>query len=301
MKDIHLEDVLEIDQVAFEREEPRTVSNLKGLRERDPGGCFVLIDGTEILGYSFSKTMGDEGYLGPVGIKPSLHGQGWGQKLIQHSLDYLKGRCKVIGLEVRPEAGNNLGLYYKLGFHSAFPSLILEVPAKFETCKTSEDNVKGCDGNFYQLEIYSKIPKNQRKMFLENIEQWTRHDLNGISYRNDLEMINEGGGEIIIISQENEPLGFLAYYSIVFLHLWGAIKPNNCQKEVLLEGIRFFRDKNPDGEVLLEINTRYQNLADLLSEKGFKIRKSVNRMLLNGFEGDYLEKSADFVMRAWHA
>ena len=194
-----------------------------------------------------------------------------------------------------------MGLYYKLGFHSAFPSLILEVPAKFETCKTSEDNVNGCDGNFYQLEIYSKIPKNQRKMFLEKIEQWTRHDLNGISYRNDLEMIKEGGGEIIIISQENEPLGFLAYYSIVFLHLWGAIKPNNCQKEVLLEGIRFFRDKNPDGEVLLEINTRYQNLADLLSEKGFKIRKSVNRMLLNGFEGDYLEKSADFVMRAWHA
>lgn len=305
MNDDHLEEILKIDQNAFQRDEPRTVLNLKGLREGDPEGCFVLKDGTNLVGYSFNKTMGEEGYLGPVGIQPSLHGQGWGQKLIQHSLDYLKSRCNVIGLEVRPEAGNNLGLYQKLGFYSAFPSLIMEVPLKFEiqqeTFEIDNTAENGCGRDSYCLELYSHMPENRRKRVLDEIEIWTRHDLKGISYRKDLELINAGEGDIIIISQNNEPLGFLASYSIVFLHMWGAIKPGTKEHDILKEGLQLFREINPQGEVLLEVNTRYHNLVDILINEGFKIRKSVNRMILKGFEGEYLNKSPDFVMRAWHA
>lgn len=304
MNDSHLEKILKIDQDAFQRDEPRTVSNLKGLREGDPEGCFVLMDGNDLVGYSFNKTMGEEGYLGPVGIQPSLHGRGWGQKVIQCSLDYLKSRCNVIGLEVRPELGSNIGLYHKMGFHSAFPSLILEVPENFKIQKeTSEENEdeKRCRTWDYNLDIYSEMPENRREKLLDKIELWTLHDLKGISYRKDLELILAGGGEIIIISQDTEPMGFLAYYSIVFLHLWGAMKPTAYQKDFLRKGLHFFRNKNPQGEVLLEVNTRYQDLVNILLDEGLIIRKSVNRMLLNGFEGEYLEKSPDFVMRAWHA
>lgn len=31
----------------------------------DPEGCFVLRDKNKILGYNYSKTMGNEEYLGP--------------------------------------------------------------------------------------------------------------------------------------------------------------------------------------------------------------------------------------------
>lgn len=305
MKDSHLEKILEIDQDAFQRDEPRTLRNLEGLRQGDPEGCFVLMDGKDLLGYSFNKTMGEEGYMGPVGIQPSLHGKGWGQKLIQCSLDYLRKRCKVIGLEVRPEAGNNLGLYHKLGFHSSFPSLILEVPEKFqiqhETSESDDGDENRCEKNIYTTELFSQMPKNRRKKFLDEIESWTRYDLKGISYKKDLELINAGDGDIIIISKNDKPMGFLASYSIVFLHLWGAIKPTTCQQNILREALNFFREINQQDEVLLEVNTRYHDLVDLLMDEGFKIRKSVNRMLLKGFEGDYLKKSHDFVMRAWHA
>lgn len=315
MNDSHLEEILKIDQMAFEREEPRTLLNLQGLRIGDPHGCVVLLDGKKMMGYSFTKTMGEEGYLGPVGIKPSIHGQGWGQKLIQHSLDYLKGRCKVIGLEVRPEAGNNLGLYHKLGFQSTFPSLIMEVPEKIEIQPEmsegdNEDNliedhliVDNYDNRIsdFKVELSSEMSENRIKTFLDKIEKWTRQELKGVSYRSDLELAHAGGGQIIIISHEEEPLGFLASYSQVFLHLWGAIKPTTYQKDVLMVGLHLFREITPQGEVLLEVNTRYHKLTDLFVDEGFKIRKSVNRMLLKGFEGNYLNRSSDFVMRAWHA
>jgi GNAT superfamily N-acetyltransferase len=251
MKDSHLKKILEIDQDAFQRDEPRKLLNLKGLREGDPEGCLVLIDGKDLFGYAFNKTMGEEGYLGPVGVKPIIHGQGWGQKLIHRSLDYLKSQCKVIGLEVRPEAGNNIGLYYKLGFESLFPSLIMEVPENFtiqqEASKWENEDEKECRTRDYNLEIFSDLSENRRRKFLDEIDLWTRHELKGISYRKDLELINADVGDVVIISQNNEPLGFLAYYSIVFLHFWGAIKPGICQKDILKECLQLFREINPQG------------------------------------------------------
>lgn len=114
-------------------------------------------------------------------------------------------------------------------------------------------------------------------------------------------MINHDGGDIIIISQDNEPLGFFAHYPVVFLHLWGVIKADNHQKEILMASLNFYRENNPQSEFLISVNSRYNDLVDLLIEEGCKVIKSVNRMLLDGFEGEYNEKSPDFVMRAWHA
>lgn len=302
MNDNHLDAILKLDQDAFQREEPRTLQNLKGLRKGDPEGCFVLLDNGELVGYAFNKTMGDEGYLGPVGLKPSLQGNGLGQKLIKYSLNYLKGKCKVIGLEVRPEMGNNIGLYHKLGFHSVFPSFILELPEKLEKedSKQGRGNKSHCDMN-HSIELCSKMPEDKINEILDQIDFWMQADLGGISYKKDLELINSGDGDIMVISENDSPIGFITYYSIVYLHLWGVIKPGSCKKDILMELLEFFRKINPQNEVLLEVNTRYRDLTDFLLENGFKIRKSVNRMVLKGFEGEYFKNSSDFVMRAWHA
>lgn len=213
MEEYHLENIIKIDQLAFERVEPRSLENLHGLRSLDPDGCFILTEGDEIVGYCFSKTMGSEGYLGPVGIHPPYQGNGMGQKLIQPSMEYLKSRCQVIGLEVRPEAGENMGLYHKLGFHSTFPSLILEVP------ETIEVKLEG--PNDYGVDIYSEMSQARKELFLEKFDLWTRQELMGISYRDDLELTHAGGGHIIIVSQAEEPMGVIASYHGVFLHLWG--------------------------------------------------------------------------------
>jgi len=302
MNDSHLEEIIEIDSMVFEREEPRTVSNLKGLREKDPEGCYVLLKDDVPVGYSFAKTMGQDGFLGPLGLHPSLHGQGWGKKLIKHSLDYLKRQCKVIGLEVRPDIGDNIGLYHKLGFHSSYPSLILEVPKTFQGHKeTSSPNTSENGLKSYDLELFSELSAVRKNRFSNRIELWTRHDLRGLSFKNDLELINDGGGDIIIISQNNEPLGFFAHYPVVFPHLWGVIKADDHQKQFLMAVLNFYRENNPHREFLISVNSRYNDLVDLLIGEELKVIKSVNRMLLDGFEGEYHEKSPNFVMRAWHA
>lgn len=303
MEEEHLETIIELDQMVFQREEPRSIQNLQGLMRGDEDGCYVLMDGQGMVGYSFSKTMGDEGYLGPLGIHPSIQGQGKGKKLIQHSLDYLQSHCKVVGLEVRPEAGNNLGLYHKLGFHSTYPSLILKVPEKLP-CPEGKANIGvgvNQDVDNFKVELFQPALDDRKESVLEKIDNWARQELGGVSYLKDLNLASKGGGDILIALYNDEPVGFLTFYPSVFLHLWGVVKPHPHQDHILKEMLMLFRESHGPGEVLLEVNTRYHNLVDFLLKEDFRIEKSVVRMLLEDFEGEHLKKSQNMVMRAWHA
>lgn len=103
MEEEHLDKIIRIDEATFKRAEPLSIENLSALRFSDPDGCFVIIDANRIVGYNYSKTMGNEGYLGPLGIIPVYQNKGLGKALVLKSIEYLVKNCSVIGLEVLPE------------------------------------------------------------------------------------------------------------------------------------------------------------------------------------------------------
>jgi len=51
--------------------------------------------------------------------------------------------------------------------------------------------------------------------------------------------------------------------------------------------------------VVLQMNSRHDQLVEMIIGMGFKLYRSVNRMYLNGFEGNHLKKSDKLVMRPW--
>ena len=209
----------------------------------------------------------------------------------------------MVGLEVRPESGNNLGLYHKLGFHSNYPSLILKVPDKLP-CPERKAKMGGGvnqDVDNLKVELFQPALDDRKEIVLGEIDNWARQELGGVSYLKDLNLISGGGGDILVALYNNEPVGFLTFYHSVFLHLWGAVKPHPRQDQILKEMLFLFRENHGPGEVLLEVNTRYHSLVDFLIKEDFRIEKSVVRMLLEGFEGEHLKKSQNMVMRAWHA
>ena len=112
--------------LTFQRDKPESLENLSALKKSNPGGCMVMMDGDEIIGYTYSKTMGNEGYLGPLGIIPKYRNMGFGKVLIQKNLDYLRKKCKIIRLEAFPENGDVIGFYQKIDT-AGFPSYIFHV------------------------------------------------------------------------------------------------------------------------------------------------------------------------------
>lgn len=218
---------------------------------------------------------------------PEFQDSGYGKNLITRSLDYLKLHCNVIGLEVYPELGDNLGFYYKMGFTSGFPSILFRFPDELSV------------QNKFQITPLSKVPGESSSEIIQKIYSWTRNRFNGISYLEDLRGTLDLNGLILVAFNEDEPIGFLAYSKTLLPYLWGITKPGKAQKEILRELMAVFMQLNPARDVLVQVNSRYTNLINLLFEMDFKVYRSVNRMLLKGYEGNYFNKSNKIVFRAW--
>ncbi len=295
MEEEDLEEIIRIDETTFKRPEPRSIKNLSALRMSDPEGCFVLKDERKIVGYNYSKTMGNQGYLGPLGIIQSYQNKGLGKALITKSIDYLIKNCSVIGLEVLPENGNVIGLYQRMGFTSGFPSYLFQISEEFK--------VKKLNSSKHYITNACKLPSSEYDSILKDIDKWTNSSYNGLNFRNDLDATFELNGDILVVFHEDKPAGFLAYKKDLIPTLWGAVDSNindyKLQREIMELLILQFNDLNGFEDVIIQINSRYNAFVDILFEMGFKLRRSINRMYYNGFEGHGFKRSNQLLMRPW--
>jgi GNAT superfamily N-acetyltransferase len=80
----------------------------------EPKGCLVLFNGTERIGLATCISFGKVGWFGNLVVKKEHRGKGAGSLLVQHAIDYLRGKgVDTLGLY----AYENLkGFYGKLGF-----------------------------------------------------------------------------------------------------------------------------------------------------------------------------------------
>jgi GNAT superfamily N-acetyltransferase len=289
----------QVDHPAFDRHEPRSIENLQALRLSDPEGCFVIADGDELVGYSYSKVLGIEGYLGPLGLLPEYREAGYGKFLISESLQYLKSHCKVIGLEVLPEYGQNIGLYHRMGFVSGFPSLLFEFPEVTESSGGRDlSEVTESSGNF-QISTFPELLKMEQDIVINKIDAWTRKYFNGLSFKKDLEITRSLNGRIMVSFKGSEPVGFLAYSKTFLPYLWGAVKVHEAQNDIMMDILTYFARLNAVKSVVVQVNSHNADLVDLLIKMDFKVYRSINRMVLKGYEGNYLEKSRGMLMRGW--
>ncbi len=295
MEEDHLDQIIQIDEATFNRDEPRSINNLSAIRISDPDGCFVVMDSNRIVGYNYSKTMGEEGYLGPLGIIPKYQNKGLGKALILKSLEYLVENCSVIGLEVLPENGNVIGLYQRLGFNAGFPSYLFQISDRLKGEKSSLIGFEVKDACEFTSKEYDEVT--------DVIENWTRKTLSGLSFKKDLINTYQLDGEVLIAFNGEEPAGFLAYSKTLLPTLWGAVDSNmydvNVQKEVMKELLFNFEELNGLKDVIVQISSRHHLLVEMIIGMGFNLYRSVNRMYLNGFQGHHLEKSDKLIMRPW--
>ncbi|MDP4143565.1 MAG: GNAT family N-acetyltransferase [Bacillota bacterium] len=288
MEDEHLQEVRDLDYLVFQRNTPRTILNLKNLKTYDKDGCFVCIINKKVVGYIFARTFGQEGFLGPAGVHPEFQGIGIGKELINKSIDYLKTKCKVIGLEVLPEKTKNIEIYHRLGFVSALPSYIFDI---------SSNDIDTLH-KFNNLDLY-KVGTRKREDILNSIDKLNGLKASNVSYRNDLLRSISCKGSICVTYVDRKLCGFFAYSRIPFPFIWGIVEDGSYDYNVLKECLANLFKYSGYRNCKIIVNTRYKRAVELLIKLNCKLDKSINRMLLKGYEGNYLTESKALIFRPW--
>ena len=285
MEEKDFSEVATIDCAAFVKDTPRPVENLAMMRNTLPGCAYVAeIDG-KAVGYTFSKKMGEESYIGPLGFPPDFQHMGYGSILIKESLDYLKQHCTVIGLEVRPLKVWNIGLYSSLGFETTFPTFIYELKDFDYKPDPGIKVLKVSEANEAALDLSGKI------------EEWLQAEY-GLSYKEDLIGILQAKGKAVIALQNDAPVGFLAHGGFLSPHVWGAVRRKADQLEIFKALLKSAPTAFP-GKLMMGVNSRYHNVISLMTDLRFNIDFVMNRMLAKGYGGKFFELDDGISIRSW--
>jgi GNAT superfamily N-acetyltransferase len=81
-------------------------------------GAMIWRDGDgQVAGFNMVHLSGQEGWMGPLAVRPDLQGRGLGSTIVRAGIRWLRQEgARVIGLETMPRTVENIGFYSRLGF-----------------------------------------------------------------------------------------------------------------------------------------------------------------------------------------
>jgi GNAT superfamily N-acetyltransferase len=92
-------------------------------------GAMVWREGGEIVAFNIVHCSGNEGWMGPLAVRPDFQGEGLGKQVVTAGIEWLKSRAAVtIGLETMPRTVENVGFYSRLGFRPGHLTVTLSHP-----------------------------------------------------------------------------------------------------------------------------------------------------------------------------
>jgi GNAT superfamily N-acetyltransferase len=87
------------------------------IEDADGGALLWRDDSGEIAAFNVAHASGQEGWMGPLAVRPDLQAGGLGKAVVTAASDWLsRAGCSTIGLETMPRTMDNIGFYSALGY-----------------------------------------------------------------------------------------------------------------------------------------------------------------------------------------
>ena len=285
----------------------RTIEELRYSLSLDPDGSYVAVaaDGA-MVGFILSRTWGRVGWFGTFGVPTQFHGLGIGSSLIERALDYLRGRCSVVGIETMSESGANIGLYSKMGFVATCPTMILEL-----ALIRNGDRFAGVAPD--DVELWSELSSTGRSRAVAGVRDISSALLEGLDYSREIQALSSSGLGRTLLSRGGD--GRLDGFAILrtspfrrednsgraFIHALG-IRPGAVPEDVfddLLRQIWATATSKGLSRLAVGVNARHQHALGLLLANGFRAVRSALRMVHTPAPDDVFRPSDVIDMSRW--
>lgn len=279
----------------------RTLQELRYATSIDPQGNFVAVtlDGAT-AGFIFSRTWGSVGWFGTFGVPTQFQGLGVGKKLVARTVEHLRSRADVVGLETMPESGSNIGLYTRAGFALGHPTVILELSLIHEAERLR--GAPSCD-----VVVWNGEDTWSRRRLLSGMREVSDAVWPGLDYSAEIMAYrgHEIGETLVSLGRGGQVAGFAVLRTAPFrehdtsgrayVHIL-AVRPGDDEQAVLddLLGQVWVRATRVGfSTVYTGVNGQHHEALRLLLSRGFKTRRAAIRMIERGAPGPaFLPQSA---------
>ena len=256
IRSMHPEDFAFATELANTMDWNMAIEDFQFMTSLEPGGCFVLFDGSKPIGIATSNSYGKVGWFGNLIVKKEYRGKGAGSQLVKHAIDYLREKgVGTIGLYAYP---NLVHFYSCLGFRYDEDFSVLHAPVLKAISAEALPSVG--TNNIQQIAAFDhRCFGGDRRKLLESI-------------------ILDKGNLSYCVSKDDEAIGYVAA-TVYETMAW--VGPLVCQEGnvnaavMLLKGVL---SKLTGLRVYVALPKKETALATTLSTAGFKEEFSFVRM-----------------------
>ncbi len=266
----------------------RTLANVHACLEMDPEGALVAVAEDRVVGFVFSRTWGGVGWFGPFAVLPGYQGRGIGQRLMAASLSYLRqDSARLIGLETMSDSPYNLELYLKHAFRVIQPSFYLSF--RLDRSDTPET----------ELARWSEAGAGAQVRWLDDLRAAAGRIYPGLDYAKEItSLARHDLGETLVLLDGSRAVGFSAVGLTASREGWGgelarvlalALDPVHTSPVTLgelLQGSEALGRAHGKAELVLAANGRHDWALECLLKRGYRVARSMVRMVLRQTAGD---------------
>lgn len=236
-------------------------------------GAMVWRDGDgQIAGFNMVHLSGDEGWMGPLAVRPDLQGRGLGSTIVRAGIRWLREEgARVIGLETMPRTVENIGFYSRLGFTPGPLTITLVRDLAGEGPRTRRGN----DGDAAAAEECRAL---------------TAQIQPGVDYSRELAITRDLAlGDTTIVRRGAQLVGFALWHSAALaagrpkdeLRLLKLVATDLRAFQSLCDRIEAIAEAGRLRRVAIRCQTRFREVYRVLIERGYRVHWTDLRMTLH--------------------
>jgi GNAT superfamily N-acetyltransferase len=251
------------------------------LRDAGSGAMGWLDERGELVAFNVAHHSGEEGWMGPLAVRPDRQGLGLGKTVIKSALDWLLARrARVIGVETMPRTTENIGFYSRLGFNPAYLTVSL----------SNEVAERAARGSWVRL---GEADPEERRDWLARCRRSLQSAMAGYDFTREQELTAELGlGDTVVLDSAGAPGAFALYHSaplvegrpadeLRVLKLYAASPEAFHRIMTALEAVAAELGLR---RVTIRCQTAYRDAYRYLIERGYRVRWTDLRMWWHGYE-----------------
>ena len=239
-------------------------------------GAMLWRDATgSVVAFNVAHCSGDEGWMGPLAVRPDSQGRGLGKAIVGAGIDWLRrAGARVIGLETMPRTVDNIGFYSSLGF----------VAGRLTITFTLE----GADG---PVERLARCGAAERDELVAEFAAITSVVMPGYDYRREMELTAAFGlGDTLVIRDGDRVAGFAVCHAAPLvegrardeLRVLKVVLADERHVGALVRAVSRYARESGASRAALRVQSDYEAAYRGVVAAGGRVRWTDLRMYLHG-------------------
>ncbi len=242
-------------------------------------GAMIWRDGEgQLVAFNMVHRSGEEGWMGPLAVRPDRQGEGLGSTMVRLGIDWLKGQgAHTIGLETMPRTVENIGFYSRLGLVPGplTVTLVHDVARRI----SPPPELLSAAGH--------QIPQR-----LEECRRLTEQLAPGVDFTREIALTRDLGiGDTTLLRDGGELLAFALWHSTPLaagrakdeVRILKLVARSLRDFERLLDALQGTAAGERVGRIAIRCQTEYADAYLRLIAAGYRVHWTDLRMILHGF------------------